>query len=92
MPVLESEPVARPVLDRTGAPCRRKRRLDRLERVRRRQQLGDVGFGQVERHGEARFFGMKLIWPLVSSTAQLDVVDVRRSAASAQPAGELLDA
>ena len=48
-PVLEPQPVARPVLDPARGHAA-EARLDRLDGVRRGEEPGDVGLGQVERH------------------------------------------
>src|SRR6185437_11929391 len=62
--VLETEPVARPVLDR---PVRHppEAALDRVDRLRGREQLCDLVLAEMNRHD---FFSMKLIVPLVSIT------------------------
>ena len=77
---LEPEPVARPVLDaaRRHAP---EAGLDRLHCVGRREELGDVllGRGRAAHHG---FFLMKLIVPLVSSTAQRHILERARCPAA----------
>ena len=47
--LLEPEPIARPVLDAPRSHSA-KARLDRLDRVGRREQVRDVVLGQIERH------------------------------------------
>ena len=57
--VLERQPLARPVVD-GAAREPPERLLDRLERVGRREQPGDVLLGQVERHPERMPEGCEL--------------------------------
>ena len=88
-PALDLGAPARQVLDLSGRQPA-KGAFDGLERVGGRQQLGDLGLGQVERHGSrGYFFGMKLIAPLGSKTAHWIVIE-RRDLLAARLLGELL--
>ena len=54
IPSSSRQPLARRVLD-VAAREPAERPLDRLERVGRREQLGDLRLGEVERHGAAGY-------------------------------------